>query len=91
MHYDPNDNQGAYQIQAPSGYYQLRDYWGGRAAKPDPTYPFQVMMQVVENSKLVNSIRQNQAITALTQTLQAAARCDGNNNVLQAQVAFRCD
>ncbi len=65
---------GSYSIKTPAGYQDLLNYWSSGGTKPDATTAANVMMQLANNAKLENCVRNDGAIKALT---GHARSCDG--------------
>ncbi|GAX18301.1 hypothetical protein FisN_23Hh194 [Fistulifera solaris] len=59
-------NSGVLSIYPPAGYQTLLDYWDNSAPKPNPTYAFNIMMQIAEAAKINNVFPNHATIKALT-------------------------
>ncbi len=58
-------NSGSYSIKKPAAYQTLISYWKSGGTKPDTAAAFNAMMQLAENAKIQNCVRNNTAISAL--------------------------
>jgi len=70
----------SYSITSPDGYQTLRDYWAIGTPVPDGSFAFDVMMEVANNVLLENTVRNDEAIEALTAHL--LRRCESTTELL---------
>ncbi|MCK6262952.1 cellulase family glycosylhydrolase [Vibrio sp. ZSDE26] len=69
---------GSFSVKKPDGFQDLLTYWEQGGTMPDAEQAYSVLMTLVENLKLHNAHRNDDAINALT---QAQVKCDSKSSL----------